>query len=114
FGDHLLAGLVISNLAFLAALAYIYALSKMEFGDESTAFHAIFYIAIFPTAIFFSAVYTESLFLALTVASVYYARRGNYITSGIVGALAALTRVEGVLLVLPLMYEIWRGWHEGQ
>ena len=111
-GDHFIAGLLISNIAFFVALAYLYALSKLEFGDHETAFHSIFYIAIFPTAIFFSVVYTESLFLALTVASVYYARRGNFITAGVVGALASLTRVEGVLLVLPLAYEVWRAWRE--
>ncbi|HLN46747.1 MAG TPA: mannosyltransferase family protein, partial [Magnetospirillaceae bacterium] len=99
-GDDLIAGLLISNVAFLVALAYLYALTKKEFGDDTTAFHAVFYTAIFPTAIFFSAIYTESLFLALTVASVYYARRGNFITSGLVGALAALTRVEGILVAL--------------
>jgi len=111
-GDHLTAGLVISNLAFFAALAYLYSLVKLEFGDDTIAYHAIFYTAIFPTAIFFSAVYTESLFFALTVASVYYARRGNYITSGVFGALASLTRVEGVLTAIPLAYEMWRGWKE--
>lgn len=111
-GDHFIAGVVISNLAFFVALAYLYALTKLEFGDHETAYHAIFYIAIFPTAIFFSAVYSESLFLALTVASVYYARRGNFITAGIIGALASLTRVEGVLLVLPIAYEVWRAWRE--
>ena len=113
-GDHLVAGLLISNGAFLVALAYLYALTKKEFGDDSTAFHAVFYIAIFPTAIFFSAIYTESLFLCLTVACVYYARRGNYVTSGIIGGLAALTRPEGVLVALPLLYEVWRGMREGQ
>jgi Gpi18-like mannosyltransferase len=113
-GDPLVAGLLISNAAFFVALGYLYALTKLEFGDDSTAFHAVFYIAIFPTAIFFSAVYTESLFLALTVASVYYARRGNFITSGVVGGLAALTRPEGVLVALPLLYEIWRAWRDGQ
>ena len=111
-GDHFVAGVVISNLAFFVALAFLYALTKLEFGDNETAYHAIFYMAIFPTAIFFSAVYSESLFLALTVASVYYARRGNFITAGIIGALASLTRVEGVLLVLPIAYEVWRAWHE--
>jgi Gpi18-like mannosyltransferase len=113
-GDDLIAGLIISNVAFLIALAYLYALTKKEFGDDTTAFHAIFYIAIFPTAIFFSAIYTESLFLALTVASVYYARRGNFITSGVIGALAALTRVEGILVALPLAYEVWRAFRDGQ
>ncbi len=111
-GDHFIAGLLISNIAFFVALAYLYALMRLEYGDHETAFHSIFYIAIFPTAIFFSVVYTESLFLALTVASVFYARRGNFVTAGVFGALASLTRVEGVLLVLPLAYEVWRAWRE--
>jgi Gpi18-like mannosyltransferase len=111
-GDHLVAGLIISNAAFFIALLYLYALVKLEFGEDTVAFRSIFYIAIFPTAIFFSAVYTESLFLMLTVASVYYARRGNFITSGIFGALASMARVEGVLTALPLVYEVWRAWRE--
>jgi len=111
-GDHLTAGLLISNLAFFVALGYLYALVKLEYGDDTIAYHAIFYTAIFPTAIFFSAVYTESLFLALTVASVYYARHGNYVTAGIFGALASATRVEGVLTAIPLAYEAWSGWRE--
>jgi hypothetical protein len=111
-GNHLTAGLVISNLSFFIALAYLYALVRLEYGDDTVAYHAIFYTAIFPTAIFFSAVYTESLFLALTVASVYYARHGNYITAGIFGALASMTRVEGMLTAIPLAYEAWRGWRE--
>lgn len=111
-GNHLAAGLIISNLSFFVALTYLYALVRLEYGDDTTAYHAIFYIAIFPTAIFFSAVYTESLFLALTVASVYYARHGNYITAGICGALASMTRVEGMLTAIPLAYEAWTGWRE--
>ncbi len=111
-GDHLTAGLIISNLAFFVALGYLYALVRLEYGDDTVAYHAIFYTAIFPTAIFFSAVYTESLFLALTVASVYYARHGNYITAGVFGALASMTRVEGILTAIPLAYEAWSGWRE--
>jgi hypothetical protein len=111
-GDHLTAGLIISSLCFFIALGYLYALVRLEFGDDTTAYHAIFYTAVFPTAIFFSAVYTESLFLALKVASVYYARHGNYITAGIFGALASMTRVEGVLTAIPLAYEAWSGWRE--
>jgi len=111
-GDHLTAGLIISNLSFFVALGYLYALMRLEYGDDNVAYHAIFYTAIFPTAIFFSAVYTESLFLALTVASVYSARHGNYVTAGIFGALASMTRVEGMLTAIPLAYEAWRGWRE--
>jgi hypothetical protein len=65
----------------------------------------MFYISIFPTAIFFSAVYTEALFLMLTVASFYYMRERRWWMAGIIGFFAALTRVEGVLLVVPFFIE---------
>jgi hypothetical protein len=58
-------------------------------------------VALFPTSLFFSAVYTESLFLMLAVGALLAARRGNWWIAGIVGALAALTRSYGVLLLIP-------------
>lgn len=98
-GNHLVAGLVISNAALFVGLLYFYKLVEHQY-NRHVAQRAIFYISIFPTAIFFSAVYTESLFMALTVASFYYIREHKWLTAGIVGFFAALTRVEGVLLVV--------------
>jgi hypothetical protein len=103
-GNSLIAGLAISNVASFFALLYLYKLVEHEY-NRQVAHRAVFYVSIFPTAIFFSAVYTESLFLCLTVASFYYIRERRWVTAGIVGALAALTRVEGVLLTVPLLIE---------
>lgn len=103
-GNHLIAGLVISNCALFAGLLYFYKLVEHQY-NRHVAQRAIFYISIFPTAIFFSAVYTESLFFALTVASFYYIREHKWLTAGIIGFFAALARVEGVLLVVPLAIE---------
>jgi hypothetical protein len=103
-GNHLIAGLVISNVAFFFALLYLYKLVEHEF-DRPVARRAIFYISVFPTAIFFSAVYTESLFLFLTVASFYYMRERRWWVAGVIGFFAALTRVEGLLLVVPFVIE---------
>jgi Gpi18-like mannosyltransferase len=103
-GNHLIAGLLISNTAFFFGLLYLYKLVEHEF-DRSVARRAIFYISIFPTAIFFSAVYTESLFFMLTVASFYYMREHRWWLAGVIGALAAMTRVEGVLLAVPFVIE---------
>ena len=108
-GNHLIAGLLISNAAFFFGLLYLYKLVEHEF-DRTVARRAIFYISIFPTAIFFSAVYTESLFFALTVASFYYIRERKWLLAGFIGLLAALTRAEGVLLVVPYVIE-WAGAH---
>ena len=103
-GNHLVAGLVISNVAFFFGLLYLYKLVEHEF-DRSVARRAIFYTSIFPTAIFFSAVYTESLFFFLTVASFYYMRERRWWIAGVIGLFAAMTRVEGVLLVVPFAIE---------
>ncbi len=102
--NHLVAGLLISNAASFFSLLYLYKLIEHEFNGQ-VAHRAIFYVSIFPTAIFFSAVYTESLFLFLSVASFYYVRERRWVIAGIFGALASLTRSEGVLLVVPFFIE---------
>lgn len=116
-GSHLIAGLLISNASFFFGLLYLYKLLEHEY-DRSVARRAIFYVSIFPTAVFFSAVYTESLFFMLTVVSFYYMRAHRWWLAGIVGFFAALTRVEGVLLLVPFAIEwyaqyksdLMRGW----
>ncbi len=65
----------------------------------------IFFLLIFPTAVFLDAVYTESLFLLFTIATFYFGLKRNFLVASIFGMAAALTRVTGVLLVLPLLIE---------
>ena len=103
-GDGLLAGLLISNVALFVGCLFFYKLVEHQY-DRTVAHRAVFYLSIFPTAIFFSAVYTEALFFALTVASFYYIRERKWLTAGLVGGLAAMTRVEGVLLFVPFAIE---------
>jgi Mannosyltransferase (PIG-V) len=103
-GNHLVAGLIVSNAALFFGLLYLYKLVEHEF-DRHVARRAIFYISIFPTAVFFSAVYTESLFFMLTVASFYYMRERRWWLAGGIGLFAAMTRVEGVLLIVPFVIE---------
>ncbi len=103
-GNHLVAGMIVSNAALFFGLLYLYKLVEHEFG-RTVARRAIFYISIFPTAVFFSAVYTEALFFMLTVASFYYMRERRWWLAGAIGFFAALTRVEGILLVVPFAVE---------
>lgn len=105
-GNHLIAGLLISSACFFFGLLYLYKLLEHEY-DRAVSRRAIFYVSIFPTAVYFTAVYTESLFFMLTVASFYYMRARMWWIAGFVGFLAALTRVEGVLLVVPFIME-WK------
>jgi len=111
--SHLVAGLIVSNVALYMGLLFFYKLVEHE-TDRRVAYRAIFYISIFPTAIFFSAVYTEALFFALTVASFYYIREHKWLLAGIIGALASATRVEGVLLFVPFAIEWWMAHRHGE
>lgn len=53
------------------------------------------------------APYTESLFLLCSVLCIYYARRRIWWMAGLMGALASLTRQQGVFLVIPMVWELW-------
>ena len=104
----LLAGIIISNLAFLVGLVVFYQLVEMETGNDKLARRSLVYLASFPTALFFLAGYTESLFFLAAVLSLSLARRLNWVASGVWGAVAALTRLTGALLVIPLAFAAWQ------
>lgn len=103
-GSYLLAGLLLSLALFFIALVYLFLLVEQDFGS-GVASRAVWFIAIFPTAFFFNSFYTESLFLLGSVASFYYARNDKWALAGLWGFVAALTRVTGLLLLIPLAWE---------
>jgi len=100
----LLSGLIVSNIAYGVAAYYLYKLVRIDF-ECSDALRSVIYFSVFPTAYFLHAPYTESLFLALTIASFYYARNERWALSGVLGMLAALTRITGILLLPALLIE---------
>jgi Gpi18-like mannosyltransferase len=106
-GDPLWAGLILSNLALLAAVILLYRLTILE-GDASTAERTVWYLLIFPASFFGSAIYTEALFLLLAVAVLYLARKDRWWAAGLVSVLAALTRLVGVILAPMLALEWWQ------
>lgn len=102
-GSDLVAGIVISCLAFAVALVLLYRLAALELGAEA-ARACVLLIAFSPMAWAFSAVYTESLFLALSVGCILRARAGSWGWAGVLGALAAASRAEGLALIVPLTF----------
>jgi hypothetical protein len=96
----LVAGVLISVVAFGVALALLHRLVCLDF-DSEVADTTVLLLAFCPVSFFFSAVYTESLFLALSVGAIYAARRERWLLCGALGFLAALTRNGGIALIVP-------------
>ncbi|MDW5593308.1 mannosyltransferase family protein [Conexibacter stalactiti] len=101
-GAPLVAGLLISLACFFGALVLLHKLATLDLGERD-ARSTLLLTAFFPSAFFFSAVYAESLFLLLSVGAVLAARQGRWAWVGVAGALAALTRNSGAVLLLPLL-----------
>ena len=105
---YLLAGVLISNLALLVALAYLAALVAIDH-DAAAGTRAALYLLVFPTSVFLAVVYPESLLIALSIGAVYHARRGEWLPAAVLGALAALTRpFIGAAVALPIAIEAYR------
>jgi hypothetical protein len=100
-GSAPVAGVVISAISLTVALALLHRLTELELGRRA-ADATVMLLALSPLSFFFTAVYTESLFLALSLGAVYAGRRGRWAVAGALAGLAAVTRVPGVLLVVPL------------
>lgn len=106
-GNYGVAGWFISGLALLGAAVALWALVR-DFHPKVDPRIVLAATLLFPTAFFFSLVYTESLFLLLSVLSIYMGRKERWWAAGLIGILAALTRVTGLLLIIPLAWEYAR------
>lgn len=105
---YLIAGVFISNVALLVALAYLAALVAIDH-DGAAGSRAALYLLVFPTSVFLAVVYPESLLIATSIGAVYHARRGEWLPAAVLGALAALTRpFIGAAAVLPIAIEAYR------
>jgi hypothetical protein len=98
------AATLIANLAFLLALYYLYRLARLDHSAEAAS-RTLWLLALFPTALAFFIPYTESLYLLLAVLTFWFLRRRRWLAAGVAGALGALTRQTGLVLLLPYLLE---------
>ena len=102
-----LIAVLLSNVLFLVALWLLYRLTVLVL-DEERALWACVLLALFPFSWVFSMAYGESLFLALSLASLLAAERGRAGWASVLAALAGLVRLPGLLLIVPLALILWR------
>ena len=104
FHNELITGLLISNVAFLIGLVFLFKLLKTS--SSNIKRWVLIFLLAFPTSFFFSAVYTEGLFFMLFVLTLYYLKRNNYRLMTLFAMLAAMTRLIGIFLVIPIAFHL--------
>jgi len=98
------AGMIVPAIAFVAAVTGLVRLVETSHGIV-IARRAALYLGIFPSAFFLFAPFTEALFLAAVVWTLVFARERRWLLAAVLAFVAGLTRVQGLLLVLPLAWE---------
>lgn len=106
-GSEGIVAILVSNLAFIAALALLVRLGTPYLGRRRATIAAGL-LVVYPFASVFAMAYSESLFLLLMVACFLAVERGHRAWAGIFLALAVLCRLQGIALVLPLLIVMLR------
>lgn len=98
------ASLVVTGAASIASGWLLYRLVRLDRPEEQ-ARGAVVLLFAFPTAYALFAPYSEAVFLAAVLGSVYAARTGRWWLAGLAGLAATATRIVGLALVPTLLVE---------
>ena len=104
FRPPIFAALVVSGLATWLAFTLLYVLIA-ENHDETRARNSLFLYAIYPHSLFLVYGYSEATFFVFVVASLLLAQKKYWGWAGILAGAAALTRNQGILLSMVLLWE---------
>ncbi|MCG3196125.1 MAG: hypothetical protein GHCLOJNM_00596 [bacterium] len=108
-GNHLVSGLVLSNLFSLVGILGFHYLAFLWRGAE-TARAATLLLLAFPGALFFSFVYSESLFFLLSVLFFLFVLEGKHAATAWVAFLLPLTRSVGIFVLVPYLAWLTCSW----
>ena len=108
-GHYVLAGVLVSLTACVAAACLLYELARYRLGD-GVALRAVVFLGVFPYALFLQTVYSEGLFLTLALGTFLAAERRRMALAAVLAGLALLTRPTralACLLVVPLIFALY-------
>lgn len=100
-GNVAVAGVIVSNVSFVAALVVLYRIAAAHL-DHGRALRSLAFVAFAPGAVAFAMAYTDSLFLLLAAAGVLAAEQRRWWLMALLYWLACLTRFQGLVLGIPL------------
>ena len=105
FADIRIAGLVLSTLAYAGGCVNMYRLVRLDYREE-VAINSVILLSLFPFGFFFGGIMTEGLFFFVSATMLYYIRRHDWSKVIILGCLATMVRLQGVLLIVPAGLEL--------
>jgi len=98
--------LIISSIAGIALFYIFIKLAQLDLSSKDS-FFAMILFAFAPPAFILFAPYSEALFLLTAVLCVLFIRKKSWWLAGLMGGLAALTRQQGIFLLIPMTWELW-------
>ena len=98
--------LIISSLAGIVLFYFFPKLAQLDL-PPGNSFFAIMLFAFAPPAFVLFAPYAEALFLLVAVLCLFFIRKKSWWLAGLMGGLAALTRQQGIFLLIPMAWELW-------
>lgn len=98
--------LIVSSLAGIALYYFFLKLARYDLNPSNSLF-ALLLFAFAPPAFIIFAPYSEGLFLLTAVLCMLFLRRRSWWLAGLMGGLAALTRQQGIILFVPMAWELW-------
>jgi Gpi18-like mannosyltransferase len=107
--SYFVAALIVSGIASIVAVILLRRLVELDY-PATVAMRSVWFLLIFPTAYFLHIGYSESLFLALALASMLAARADRWLLAGVLGAFCWMTRAPGAVLVPTLAVEAAQQW----
>lgn len=103
--NYVLAAFLVSALSFAGAGCVLYSLFRLDYG-HAAALRAIKLLCVLPGSFFFASPMSEGLFLLCCALCVYLVRRGKFGLGCLAGAYAAFTRSLGLMLFVPVIFEL--------
>jgi Gpi18-like mannosyltransferase len=98
--------LLISSISGVMLFLVISKLMLLDLNKADARFSLLLF-ACAPMAFILFAPYPEATFLLFAVLCLYWSRKKQWWLAGMAGGLAALTRQQGIFLILPMAWELW-------
>lgn len=104
--DTLIGAFIVSAIASLATGLLLRRLVALDYTEEVSRL-SVWFLFIFPTSYFLHIPYTESLFLSLSIGCFYMVRKGNWLAAALLGELACMSRINGLILLPAIAVELF-------